>query len=113
MNASSLGHTKKQEIKCEKVTKSREYSGTNVKRKRASDIETKNSRTSPDTTQRFLIDKKRKTRPRNLKIGKTIYKKSNKNKKNSKIQCQIAASKQTTSEKANFCSNTVFSFYLK
>ena len=35
-------------------------------------------------------------------------------KKTSKNQSEIAACEQkTTSEKANFCSNTVFSFYLK
>ena len=37
-----------------------------------------------------------------------------KNEENSKNQSQIAASEQkTTSEKANFCSNTVFSLYFK
>ena len=37
-----------------------------------------------------------------------------KNKKNSKNQNQIATCEQkTTSEKANFCSNTVFSLYFK
>ena len=37
-----------------------------------------------------------------------------KNKKNSKNQSQIAAcERKTTSEKAKFCSNTVFSFYFK
>ena len=37
-----------------------------------------------------------------------------KNKKNSKNQSEIAACEQkTTSEKANFCSNTVFSLYFK
>ena len=35
-------------------------------------------------------------------------------KKNSKNQSKIAACEQeTTSEKANFCSNTVFSLYFK
>ena len=37
-----------------------------------------------------------------------------KKRKNSKYQSQIAACEQkTTSEKANFCSNTVFSLYFK
>ena len=37
-----------------------------------------------------------------------------KNRKNSKNQSEIAACEQkTTSKKANFCSNTVFSLYLK
>ena len=38
----------------------------------------------------------------------------NRSKKNSKNQSEIAACDQkTTSEKANFCSNTVFSLYFK
>ena len=46
-------------------------------------------------------------------LGKLFRKKSNP-KKNSKNQSQIAACEQkTTSEKANFCSNTVFSLYFK
>ena len=47
---------------------------------------------------------------------KNHLKKSNpkKNRKNSKNQSDIAACEQkTTSEKPNFCSNTVFSFYFK
>ena len=37
-----------------------------------------------------------------------------KNRKNSKHQSEIAACEQkTTSEKANFCSNSVFSLYFK
>ena len=36
-----------------------------------------------------------------------------KNRKNSKNQSEIAACEKTTSEKANFCSNTVFSLYFK
>ena len=37
-----------------------------------------------------------------------------KNRQNSKNQSEIAACEQkTTSEKANFCSNTVFSLYFK
>ena len=35
------------------------------------------------------------------------------NRKNSKNQSEIAACEQKTSEKANFCSNTVFSLYFK
>ena len=49
-------------------------------------------------------------------IGKTILKKNpiQKIEKNSKNQSEIAACEQkTTSEKANFCSNTVFSLYFK
>ena len=49
-------------------------------------------------------------------IGKTTKKKirSKKNRKNSKNRSEIAACEQkTTREKANFCSNTVFSLYFK
>ena len=48
-------------------------------------------------------------------LGKPFRKKSNpKNRKNSKNQSEIAACEQkTTSEKANFCSNSVFSLYFK
>ena len=48
-------------------------------------------------------------------IGKTIKKKSNpKNRGNSKNQSENATCEQrTTSKKANFCSNTVFSLYFK
>ena len=49
-------------------------------------------------------------------LGKTIQKQSNsKNwKKNSKNQSEIAVHEQkTTSKRANFCSNTVFSLYFK
>ena len=48
-------------------------------------------------------------------LGKPFRKKSQpKNRKNSKNQSEIAACEQkTTSEKANFCSNTVFSLYFK
>ena len=48
-------------------------------------------------------------------LGKPFRKKSDpKNRKNSKSQSEIAACEQkTTSEKANFCSNTVFSLHLK
>ena len=48
-------------------------------------------------------------------IGKTIEKKFDpKNRKNSKNQSEIAACEQkTTTEKPNFCSNTIFSLYFK
>ena len=48
-------------------------------------------------------------------LGKPFRKKSDpKNRKNSKNQGEIAADEQkTTSEKANLCSNTVFSLYFK
>ena len=48
-------------------------------------------------------------------LGKPFRKKSDpKNRKNGKNQSEIAACEQTTtSEKANFCSNTVFSIYFK
>ena len=49
-------------------------------------------------------------------IGKTILKKKSdpKNRKNSKNQSEIAACEQkTTTEKPNFCSNTIFSLYFK
>ena len=48
-------------------------------------------------------------------LGKTFRKKSDpKNRKNSKNRSEIAACEQkTTSEKANFCLNTVFSLYFK
>ena len=48
-------------------------------------------------------------------LGKPIRKKSDpKNRKKRKNQSEIAACEQkTTSEKANFCSNTVFSLYFK
>ena len=62
--------------------------------------------------------KQKKTRPRmNYEwIGKLFRKTSDpkKNRKNSKNQSEIAACEQTTTrEKANFCSNTVFSLYFK
>ena len=48
-------------------------------------------------------------------FGKPFRTKTNpKNRKNSKNQIEIAACEQkTTSKKANFCSNTVFSLYFK
>ena len=48
-------------------------------------------------------------------LEKPFRKKSDtKNRKNSKNQSQIAACEQkTTTDKANFCSNTVFSLYFK
>ena len=49
------------------------------------------------------------------RLEKPFRKKSDpKNRKNSKNQGEIAACEQkTTNEKANFCSNTVFSHYFK
>ena len=48
-------------------------------------------------------------------LEKPLRKKSDpKNRKNSKNQSEIAACEQkTTTDKANFCSNTVFSLYFK
>ena len=48
-------------------------------------------------------------------VGKTIYKKIQSKKiKNSKDQSEIAVCEQkTTSEKASFCSNTVYSLFFK
>ena len=48
-------------------------------------------------------------------LEKPVRKKSDpKNRKNCRNQSEIAACEQkTTSEKANFCSNTVFSLYFK
>ena len=48
-------------------------------------------------------------------LGKLVRKKSDpKNRKNSKNRSEIAACEQnTTTEKPNFCSNTVFSLYFK
>ena len=48
-------------------------------------------------------------------LGKPFKKNSDpKNRKNSKNQSEIAACEQkTTTEKPNFCSNTVFSLYFK
>ena len=48
-------------------------------------------------------------------LGKLLRKKTDsKNRKNSENQSEIAACEQTiTSEKENFCSNTVFSLYFK
>ena len=63
------------------------------------------------------IQFKQKTRPRMSCewIGKTIKKKiRSKKSKNSKNQSEIAACEQkTTTEKPNFCSNTIFSLYFK
>ena len=63
------------------------------------------------------IQFKQKTRPRMAVngLGKPFRKKSDsKNRKNSKNQSEIAACEQkTTTEKPNFCSNTVFSLYFK
>ena len=60
---------------------------------------------------------KKKTRPRTDYewIGKPFREKSDpKNRKNSKYQSEIAACEQkTTTDKANFCSNTVISLDFK
>ena len=72
----------------------------------------KHCRTSPDVQFKNFhwpkkIDIERTTR----ELEKPFRKKSDKkNRKNSKNQSEIAACEQkTTSEKANFCSSTVFS----
>ena len=78
----------------------------------------KHSRTSPDVQFKEFSLTKQKTRHRTdcEWIGKTINKKiwSKKFKKKSKNQSEIAACEhKTTSEKANFCSNTDFSLYFR
>ena len=72
----------------------------------------KHSRTSPDVQFKEFSSTKQKTRPR--KDCEWIGKKTDpKNRKNRKNQREIAACEKTTSEKAIFCSNTVFSLYFK
>ena len=69
-------------------------------------------RGSPDVQFKQFSSTKHKTRPRTEHewIGET----DPKNQKNCKNQSEIAACEQkTTSEKAKFCSNTVFSLYFK
>ena len=64
------------------------------------------------TSEEVKFGLNNKTRPRMNyeRIGKTIKKKIQKNGKNSKNQSEIAACEQKiTGQKANFCSNTVFS----
>ena len=77
----------------------------------------KHSRTSPDVQFKEFPLTKQKTRPRTNINGmeKPFRKKSDpKNRKYSKNQSEIAACEQkTTTEKPNFCSNTVFSLYFK
>ena len=78
----------------------------------------KHSRTSPDVQFKEFSLTKPKTRPRTDKewIAKTSLKTilSKILKKDSKNQSEIAACEQkTTNEKANFCSNSVFSLYFK
>ena len=78
----------------------------------------KHSRTSPDVQFKEFYRLNRKLDLKRTKngLGKTFRKKirSKKLKKNSKNQSEIAACEQkTTSEKANFCSNTVFSLYFE
>ena len=69
------------------------------------------------TSEERKFGSNKKTTPRmNQKwIRKTIYKKiRSKNSKNNKNQSEFAACEQkTTSEKDNFCSNTVFSLFFK
>ena len=76
------------------------------------EVKKKHSRTSPDVQFKEFSLTKQKTMNG---LGKPLRKKSDpKNRKNSKNQSEIAACEQkTTSEKANFCSNTVFSLYFK
>ena len=76
----------------------------------------KHSRTSPDIQFQEFSLTKQKTRLRTDYewIGKNHLEKNPIEKKNSKNQSEIAACEQkTTSEKANFCSNTFFSLYFK
>ena len=75
----------------------------------------KHSRTSPDVQfKAFSLTKKTRPKTDYKWIGKTISKiRSKKNRKNCKNQSEIAACEKTISEKANFCSNTVFSLYFK
>ena len=77
----------------------------------------KHSRTRPDVQFKEFSMTKQKTRPRTDYewIGKRFRKESDpKNKKKTVKVSEIAACEQkTTSEKANFCSNTVFSLYFK
>ena len=76
----------------------------------------KHSRPSTDVQfKEFSLTKKTRPKTDYEWIGKTIQKKSDpKNQKKCKNQSEIAACEQkTTSEKANFCSNTVSSLYFK
>ena len=77
----------------------------------------KHSRTSPDVQfKEFSLTKQKLGLARaNNGLGKPFRKNLiQKNRKNSKNQSEIAACEQkTTSEKANFCSNTIFSLYFK
>ena len=79
----------------------------------------KHSRTSPDVQfKEFSLTKqKRQDLERTVSEFEEPFRKKNqikRNRKNSKNPSEIAACEQkTTSEKANFCSNTVFSLYFK
>ena len=76
----------------------------------------KHSRTSPDVQfKEFSLTKKTRPKTEYEWIGKTIWKKTDpKIRKKSKNQSEIAACEQkTTSEKAKFCSNNVFSLTFK
>ena len=77
----------------------------------------KHSRISPDVQFKEFSLTKQKTRPRRDMngLGKPFRKKSGpKIEKTVKIKVKLPhMNKKTTSEKANFCSNTFFSLYLK
>ena len=91
---------------------------TNVKRKKASDDETKNIAVQVLTynSKNFHLLKGKLDLERTMNgLGKQFKKSAPKNwKKNIKNQSEISACEQkTTSEKTNFCSNTVFSVQFK
>ena len=77
----------------------------------------KHTETSPDVQFKEFSLKKQETRPitEYELIGKTIRKNPiQKTEKTVKIKVKLPhVNKKTTSEKANFCSNTVFSLYFK
>ena len=76
----------------------------------------KNSRTSPDVKfKEFSLTKQKLDLERTMsELGKPFPKNQKKILKKTENHCQNAACEQkTTSEKANFCSNTVFSLYFK
>ena len=70
---------------------------------------------NPSEKWKFNSNKKRGLEWAVNGLGKPFRKKSDpKNRKNSKNQSESAACEQkTTTEKPNFCSNTVFSLYFK
>ena len=75
----------------------------------------KHSRTSPDVQfNKISMTKQKLDLERTMnRLEKPFRKKSDPNRKNSKNQSEIAACEKTTTDKANFCSNTVFSLYFK